>query len=178
MSIIPEEEYILRGADGSMVLHKGEEPFQMEPDNFCVDYAVDLDRYVVYHCSNVSNINEEPDSLPSICTTIIYIIYPIGIFTSIIFLIITLFVYAYIPELRNLHGKCLLCHIASLLTAYVFLVLVQVLGFVIPGDACHAAAFVIYFAFLSTFLWLNIMCIDMCIAFRSATTVPLEVLPI
>ncbi|KAG8239839.1 hypothetical protein J437_LFUL011465 [Ladona fulva] len=129
MSMIAEEEYILRGADGSMVLHKGEEPFQMEPDTFCVDYAVDLERYVVYHCSNVSNIKEEPDSLPSIRTVIVHIIYPIGMFISIFFLIITFFVYAYIPELRNLHGKCLLCHVASLLTGYVFMALLPTLPY-------------------------------------------------
>ncbi|KAG8223748.1 hypothetical protein J437_LFUL003113 [Ladona fulva] len=140
MSMIPEEEYIHRGADGSMVLHKGEEPFQMEPDTFCVDYAVDLERYVAYHCSNDSGVKEEPEAPPSTCRTIIYIVYPIGMCISIIFLIISFFVYASMPELRNLHGKCLLCHIASLLTAYVFLVLVQVLGFVITDDACHAAA--------------------------------------
>lgn len=48
--------------------------------------------------------------------------HPIGIFISVLFLLITLIVYAIIPELHNLHGKTLMCHMASLIVAYTGLV--------------------------------------------------------
>ena len=58
-----------------------------------------------------------------------YLLYPIGLIISVPFLLATFFVYAVISELRNLHGKCLMCHVSSLLTAYVFLAVIQLGGF-------------------------------------------------
>lgn len=55
----------------------------------------------------------------------IYMMYPIGLIISVPFLFATFLVYAVIPELRNLHGKSLMCHVSSLFTAYAFLVVVQ-----------------------------------------------------
>ena len=37
---------------------------------------------------------------------------------SALFLVATLVVYCSVPELRNLHGRCLMSHVAALLTAY------------------------------------------------------------
>jgi len=55
----------------------------------------------------------------------ILLLYPIALIISVAFLFATFFVYAVIPELRNLHGKSLMCHVSSLLTAYIFLAIVQ-----------------------------------------------------
>jgi hypothetical protein len=55
----------------------------------------------------------------------IHLMYPIGLIISVPFLFATFFVYAVISELRNLHGKSLMCHVSSLLTAYLFLAVVQ-----------------------------------------------------
>lgn len=41
------------------------------------------------------------------------------------FLMVTFFVYACVPELQNIHGKCLMCYVSTLFTAYIFLVSVQ-----------------------------------------------------
>jgi hypothetical protein len=57
--------------------------------------------------------------------TEIYLMYPVGMIISIPFLFATFVVYAVIPELRNLHGKSLMSHVSSLLTAYAFLAIVQ-----------------------------------------------------
>ena len=37
---------------------------------------------------------------------------------SALFLVATLVVYCSVPELRNLHGRCLMSHVAALLAAY------------------------------------------------------------
>ncbi|XP_043283137.1 G-protein coupled receptor Mth2-like [Venturia canescens] len=46
------------------------------------------------------------------------IIYPFGIVISIPFLLATLFVYAVIPELKNLYGMTLMCYVGCLVVAY------------------------------------------------------------
>lgn len=48
-----------------------------------------------------------------------------GMIISIPFLLATLFVYAVLPEKRNLHGKCLMSYVSSLMLAYCFLVFIQ-----------------------------------------------------
>lgn len=44
--------------------------------------------------------------------------------TSCIFLFLTLIVYLSLPVLQNLHGKTLMCHIASLLVGYLCLTVI------------------------------------------------------
>lgn len=64
------------------------------------------------------------------------LLYPIGLIISVPFLFATFFVYAVISELRNLHGKSLMCHVSSLLTAYVFLAIVQLDGVRLSNEFC------------------------------------------
>ena len=45
-------------------------------------------------------------------------VYRALLLVSALFLLATLAVYCSVPELRNLHGRCLLSHVAALLTAY------------------------------------------------------------
>lgn len=54
-----------------------------------------------------------------------YVFYPIGMFLSMPFLLATFVVYAILPDLRNVHGKSLMCNIASLISAYVSLAAIQ-----------------------------------------------------
>lgn len=44
---------------------------------------------------------------------------------SIPFLIITFFVYALIPELRNLNGKNLMCYVSALTISFILLAVVK-----------------------------------------------------
>lgn len=37
---------------------------------------------------------------------------------SVPFIVLTIFVYLFIPELRNLHGKCLISYLTSLAVGY------------------------------------------------------------
>ncbi|XP_046680949.1 G-protein coupled receptor Mth2-like isoform X2 [Homalodisca vitripennis] len=87
--------------------------------------------------------------------------YPIGMILSFPFLLGTFVVYAVIPDLHGtLHGKSLMSHVSSLLTAYISLSVVQLGRDAINSFWCVALSFVIQFSFLATFFWLNVMCFD------------------
>ncbi|KAK2587217.1 hypothetical protein KPH14_002957 [Odynerus spinipes] len=85
---------------------------------------------------------------------------------SCVFFLITLVVYACLPALQNLHGKTLMCHVASLLLAYVCLVLISVLTPKLSEEeplalvSCAFLGYTMLFSFLSAFAWLNVMCFD------------------
>ncbi|XP_066992173.2 G-protein coupled receptor Mth2 [Anabrus simplex] len=93
----------------------------------------------------------EVDKLP-------YSLVAIGLITSCVFLLLTLLIYSFLPSLQNLHGKTLMCHVASMLTAFVFLTILQLgeLDFII----CKVIGFALMFSLLASFSWLNVMCFD------------------
>lgn len=85
---------------------------------------------------------------------------------SLPFLIATFVIYACIDELQNLHGKCLMCYVLSLIILHIDLVIIQV-DFLNVGFFCTLAGYVLYFfTFLSNF-WLNVMSFDIFQTFRS-----------
>jgi hypothetical protein len=59
-----------------------------------------------------------------------------GLLISVPFLIFTILVYSLIPELRDLHGKSLTCHVMCLTVAYVFLAFVQLSGETLNEKLC------------------------------------------
>lgn len=66
-----------------------------------------------------------------------FTLYPGGMILSTPFLLCTFLVYATIPELRNIHGKFLMCNMFSLLMAYLVLTAVQLEGFKVASlDWC------------------------------------------
>ncbi|XP_063222230.1 G-protein coupled receptor Mth2-like isoform X2 [Bacillus rossius redtenbacheri] len=89
-----------------------------------------------------------------------YTLYPVGMVCSLVFLAATLLTYALVPDLRNLHGLCLMSYVSSLFVAYVLLAVAQLSVFVRETKPCLAVAFIIYFSFLASFFWLNVMCFD------------------
>lgn len=72
-----------------------------------------------------------------------------------------------LPELRNLHGKCLLCYLFGLVIGYTEMALVQLNGanYVEP-ILCKSLGYTIYFSFLSAFLWLSVISFDLWWNFR------------
>lgn len=85
-----------------------------------------------------------------------------GMMISILFLIITLAIYAFIPELRNLHGKCMMSYITALILLFICLSTIQFdLSFLVLGsNACYFAGYLAYFSVMLCFCWLTIMCFD------------------
>jgi len=61
-------------------------------------------------------------------TSLQFILCSLGLIISSVFLLATFLVYACLPNLQNLHGKTLMCHVVSLFAAYVCLSVAQLGG--------------------------------------------------
>ncbi|GAB0093376.1 G-protein coupled receptor Mth [Sergentomyia squamirostris] len=145
-----EEEYFLWengsiGTDGSGTFNLS---------SYCIYPAFDENGTTVLVCIPEEN---EPK----------FLYYPIGMLLSVPFLVITFLVYAIIPELRNLHGKSLMCYVFGLTVGYVFLSVIH-LQVPLSPFGCVFMGFTAYFSFLTSFFWLNVMCIDIWWAFRGS----------
>ncbi|XP_037971181.2 G-protein coupled receptor Mth2 isoform X2 [Plutella xylostella] len=122
---------------------------------YCVDYAAaEAPRLVAAVCY--------PEEASADDGAVLYIAYAIGMLLSVPFLLATFLVYAFLPELRNLHGLCLMAYCGGLIVAYSLLAYLKLhtgeVGVAMGG--CLAIAFVVYYAFQSSFFWLNVMCFD------------------
>lgn len=81
-------------------------------------------------------------------------------FVSVGFIAATIVVYIWLPELRNLHGKCLLCYMICLAIGYVGLACVQ-LQLVDGPPLCEPVGYIIYAGFLSAFFWSSVIGFDL-----------------
>ncbi|XP_034825174.1 probable G-protein coupled receptor Mth-like 3 isoform X1 [Maniola hyperantus] len=89
---------------------------------------------------------------------------------SCVCLALTLIVYCSLSELRNLHGRTLICHVSMMLLACGCLARVQHSS--IPDkQLCTLFGYGIYFGFVAAFAWLNVMCFDIWWTFGSIRTV-------
>uniref|UniRef100_A0A182IR24 G-protein coupled receptors family 2 profile 2 domain-containing protein n=1 Tax=Anopheles atroparvus TaxID=41427 RepID=A0A182IR24_ANOAO len=95
-----------------------------------------------------------------------YNLYPIGMLLSVPFLLLTFFVYACIPELRNMHGKSLMCYVLGLSVGYTVLSLVQLRVFPGSSMSCLISGYIVYFSFMVSFFWLNVMSFDIYWTFK------------
>ncbi|KAJ8726274.1 hypothetical protein PYW07_000972 [Mythimna separata] len=89
---------------------------------------------------------------------------------SIVCLALTLVVYISLSELRNLHGRTLICHVSMMLLAFCCLARAQY-DRVLDDTVCTLLGYGIYFGFVAAFAWLNVMCFDIWWTFGSVRTV-------
>ncbi|XP_043237558.1 probable G-protein coupled receptor Mth-like 1 [Amphibalanus amphitrite] len=82
-------------------------------------------------------------------------------------LLVTFAIYAAIPELRNVHGRCLMSHVAALFTAYVCRIASQTAFVYRSLPFCQAIAIIMYYSFLAVCFWLNTMSFDIWRTFSS-----------
>lgn len=94
------------------------------PQDYCVDYFSDVKQYMMLHCRPNDYIVQ---AIPQI--------YTICLGASTFSLAVTFGVYFFIQNLRNLPGKILLGYVASLLTADIFYVILQVM-LITEGTLC------------------------------------------
>ncbi|KPU77551.1 uncharacterized protein Dana_GF24876, isoform I [Drosophila ananassae] len=86
---------------------------------------------------------------------------------SIPFMMLTIAVYLLIPELRNQHGKSLVCYLVGLSVGYTSLCVVQLKKSINPdGITCKSFGYTAYFFFMSAYLWLNVISFDLWHNFR------------
>jgi len=87
---------------------------------------------------------------------------------SCIFLVITFFVYVYVPELNNLHGKIVLCNVLSIFLTTVFLLCVYNFSDHFSLFICKVVGYSGFFFIMSMFMWMTIMSFDLCWTFIRA----------
>ncbi|KAM3965240.1 putative G-protein coupled receptor Mth-like 3 [Aphomia sociella] len=128
-----------------------------EPDKYCIDTFVSEDQNGVKQ-ANIDALvcfadesGENHYVLSSSCMLI-----------SCVFILATCAVYAWLPELRNLHGRVLMAYLLCLFVAFTFMATMQILLPLkkITRPYCIAMTFIIYFSLESAFFWLNVMCFD------------------
>ncbi|CAH0400474.1 unnamed protein product [Chilo suppressalis] len=84
-----------------------------------------------------------------------------GILTliSVVFLLATIAVYTYLPQMRDLQGLCYLCTCVSMSLGFLSLGMMQLnTGF--GNELCTAAGFLVYAWMMATFFWMNVVCIN------------------
>ncbi|KAJ8731197.1 hypothetical protein PYW07_004361 [Mythimna separata] len=123
------------------------------PDKYCIDTFVSDDDKP--HLNALICFAPKPEQnnygLSSSCMLI-----------SCFFILLTVAVYAWLPELRNLHGMVLMAYLLSFFVGFLFLATMQILILKkeITQDLCTVLTFIIYFSLLAAFFWLNVMCYD------------------
>ncbi|KAG5896039.1 hypothetical protein JTB14_011034 [Gonioctena quinquepunctata] len=93
------------------------------------------------------------------------IILSYGMIISMPFLLATFIVYALLSD-SNIHSGALMSYVLSLLLGYISLVIVQLTNTHIPSIPCKLLAYSIIYFFIVSYFWMNVMCIDMWLAFR------------
>ncbi|XP_045615586.2 uncharacterized protein [Procambarus clarkii] len=89
-----------------------------------------------------------------------------GFGLSCLCLLLHLAAFLLVPRLRNLPGKSLASLCLSLLTAYTIFIFSTFLEPRMTG--CYISAVLMYYSFLASFCWMNIMAFDVWLTFRQA----------
>lgn len=154
--LVPVENPI----DAFMLLDNGSIYMQNEGNilretDYCFG-IVDTELFDVVLCFDSDKESENKEGVK------LTIVFPVGLIVSVPFLFATFIVYTLVPEFsRSMHGRTLRGYVGSLLVAYVILAVVQISPQEQISDSlCVVFAFIIYFSFLASFFWLNVMCFD------------------
>ncbi|CAG0920470.1 unnamed protein product [Notodromas monacha] len=88
-----------------------------------------------------------------------FAVYSACLIVSSVFLLLTLVISILLPDASRLGTWTLLCYVASLLVASLTLAGLQTFA-TAGGGFCVVVACVLYYSFLSAFMWLNVMSFD------------------
>ncbi|XP_068633539.1 G-protein coupled receptor Mth2-like [Battus philenor] len=128
---------------------------RLETKNFCIEQQLQTNGRIVPKIFIVLDMEFIPQSNAFFTTALLI---------SCVFLLLTLIVYLLLPDLRNLCGMVLMAYVASQFGAFLFLAIIQIGDHSVMG--CLGLTFSIYFFFLSSFCWMNVMSIDIWWTFR------------
>ncbi|EEB18426.1 class B secretin-like G-protein coupled receptor GPRmth4, putative [Pediculus humanus corporis] len=150
-------------SNGSLIIFNGEERNQ---DEFCVGKILKNDsstssNFVALVCFRENDYN----SSSSEDSNFISILLRLFMIISILFLLITLYIYAILPNLRDLQGKCVIAFICCLVSSYVTLFVIQTF----PNSTqttCVTQAAILYFFLSSSFFWNNVITFNVWNAIR------------
>ncbi|XP_046390301.1 probable G-protein coupled receptor Mth-like 3 [Ischnura elegans] len=161
-----EDVHYLHLGNGSLLIPDRSGSW-LGPRDFCVEYFPEVDTYLPYICLSSGKVSGDKDS----CLHVLFVLYPIGMIVSSVFLLLSIAVYAIVPKLCNLSGKLMICYMVSLLCSFISLTVVQKDGESLQDKACVVLGFIMYFSMLCTFFWLNVLCIDITLTFRPTQSI-------
>ncbi|CAH1179454.1 unnamed protein product [Phaedon cochleariae] len=150
-----EEDHFYLQENGSLLKPNDEVLPMVLPQFYCLETFVtplgsELSALVCYMPDNLEVV---PDTH-----------FLIGMIISMPFLLLTFLVYVILPE-TSLHRRALMSYVLTLLVGYILLVTVQLNDNTVPNTLCHVLGYSIIFFFTVSFFWMNVMCIDMWLAF-------------
>lgn len=120
--------------------------------------TVHIQLYILY-------VQINPDA--SLTTMFMFFPFATAMLFSIPFMLLTIAVYLLIPELRNQHGKSLVCYLVGLTVGYSLLCCLLLVEGIDPLSlSCKMFGYTTYFFFMSAFFWLNVISFDLWHNFR------------
>ncbi|CAK1580515.1 unnamed protein product [Parnassius mnemosyne] len=127
------------------------------PDKYCIDTFVYEDQDGKTHTrldALACFLDETPPNHFEVRSTCMLL--------SCAFILITVAVYAWLPELRNMHGRVLMAYLLCLFVGFILMASMQIMLTIdnITPHICVVLTIVIYFALESAFFWLNVMSFD------------------
>ncbi|CAO1412363.1 unnamed protein product [Diamesa tonsa] len=141
---------------------KVDDEYIVDSQNFCFSNKTAADqKTTVHYCETESDVKEREDMEEKLKWN------AIGMFISFPFLLVTFSIYCWIPELRNVNGRSLMCYVASLIFYFGFIIFVQLFNTKLSGTVyCKLSGYGIYFSSILCFFWLNVMSYDIWSTFR------------
>ncbi|XP_059481603.1 G-protein coupled receptor Mth2-like isoform X2 [Neocloeon triangulifer] len=95
-------------------------------------------------------------------------IYPAFFILSAIFLLPTLLAFVLTPDHTTVHSRSVVCQSGSLLITFISLTITYLTGESSHIDVCIIVAYITYYFMLTSFFWLNVMCIDIYLTFSGS----------
>lgn len=88
---------------------------------------------------------------------------------SLVFLLLTFYVYISLPDLHNLHGKIVLSNVVSVFLVTLYLIIVFN---ILPSTSifCLVLGYLGYFTSIAMFSWMTVFCFDLCRTFCTSTS--------
>ncbi|XP_042878725.1 uncharacterized protein LOC122257495 [Penaeus japonicus] len=132
----------------------------LSPRDYCIDKFSDREGRIsdgALECTGMCSTWEKTRN----------ILFPVCMVISVVFLLLIVVCYCAAPILLKNTGWYHLCHVLSLITAYMSAVMMQFLKSVLQPTSCIAFAITMQFAYLAAFFWLSVLCFDVWRLFRS-----------
>ncbi|XP_023247896.1 G-protein coupled receptor Mth2-like [Copidosoma floridanum] len=148
---VGEEPYTftLDANNATWVQFNGSTGFKIPPDEYCLASRTTGGREVMLICF----VEETKDPRILIFGTLSLV--------SSVFLAVTLFVYLALPELREVQDRAMTCMTASFMVAFFFTGIQQLNESTLKEEfTCVFVAFVMYYAYMSAFCWLNVISLN------------------
>ncbi|KMY96647.1 uncharacterized protein Dsimw501_GD20187, isoform C [Drosophila simulans] len=150
------DDYLLF-ENGSML--RVDDKLLIRKNEFCMvpTYVNESDMFYTIHPANCDMQDDH---------STVKIINSYAMMFSIPFMMLTIAVYLLIPELRNQHGKSLVCYLIGLTVGYSSLCYVQLYQVDATGVTCKVFGYTAYFFFMGAYMWLSVISFDLWHNFR------------